>query len=390
MAFNMSVLGGNLKKYRTSRKMTQQELADRLLVSAQSVSKWECGQSIPELDKLCAVAELLNVSLDALLEDTASRDRVLIGVDGGGTKTEFVLFTQDGKLRGRLVLEGTNPNVHGAEHCVATLKKGLHQLLDTGMRPAGIFVGCAGFLSGNYGEQVRDALRETYPTCRIACSSDIMNIIACGSNSQRCIAAICGTGSVVYANVDRVLHRLGGAGYLLDKQGSGFDIGADVLRTALRERDGSGPHSQITELAEARLGGPVWDSIHEIYKRGTSYIASFAPIAFEAYGRQDPVAGEILQNHAGYLAQLIHAAARRYDCGKTVTVSGSIFTANPVFLRLLKERIPAGLEVEVPAYPPVYGACVLACELCGLDTELLRTQFLEQYERISEKGEEVC
>ena len=87
MAFNMSVLGGNLKKYRTSRKMTQQELADRLLVSAQSVSKWECGQSVPELDKLCAVAELLNVSLDALLEDTASRDRVLIGVDGGGTKT---------------------------------------------------------------------------------------------------------------------------------------------------------------------------------------------------------------------------------------------------------------------------------------------------------------
>lgn len=390
MALDMAVLAGNLKKYRILKKLTQQELADRLLVSAQSVSKWECGQSVPELDKLCAAAEILNVSLDTLLEGENARKRILIGVDGGGTKTEFILFSEDGKLWKRLVMEGTNPNVHGLEHCIETLKNGLDQLLETGMRPAGIFVGCAGFLSGNYGERVREALDGIYPKCQIACSSDIMNIIACGSSSRSCIAAICGTGSVIYANENRKLHRLGGAGYLLDKQGSGFNIGADVLRTALQERDGTGPASLITALTEERLGGLVWDSISEIYKRGTSYVASFAPIAFEAYAQADAQAAQILQEHAGYLAHLIRSAARQYDCGKTVTVSGSIFSTNPVFLQMVKEQLPADLEVEVPPFPPVYGACMLACEICGLDQGFFQQSFTEQYNRLVMKGDQPC
>lgn len=386
MAFDMAVLAGNLKKYRTMKKLTQQTLADKLLVSAQSVSKWECGQSVPELDKLCDAAELFGVSLDALLKGDSEPDQMIVGIDGGGTKTEFVLFSQDGSLRKRLVLEGTNPNVHGLERSIATLKTGLNQLMDPGMRPAGIFVGCAGFLSGGYGEKVQTALQEAFPKCRVACSSDIMNIIACGSNSRRCIAAICGTGSVIYANEDRTLHRLGGAGYLLDKQGSGFDIGADVLRTALRERDGSGPQSRITALTEAYLGGPVWDNIHEIYKQGTSYIASFAPIAFEALAQGDGVAEQILEGHAKYLAQLIQSASRQYDCGKTVTVSGSIFTANPLFLQMVKAHLEESLTVEIPPYPPVFGACVLGCELCGVDAEPLRVRFMERYDHLV-KGE---
>ncbi len=390
MALDMAALAANLRKHRLLKKMTQQQLADRLLVSPQSVSKWECGQAVPELDKLCAAAEALQVSLDALLEGASAAKRLLVGVDGGGTKTEFVLFCEDGTLCKRLVLEGSNPNVHGLERCVATLTDGLERLLDTGPRPAAIFVGCAGFLSGDYAQQVRQALEAAYPKCRVDCSSDIMNIIATGSNSRRCIAAICGTGSVVYANQERTLHRLGGAGYLLDKQGSGFDIGADVLRTALGQRDGSGPESAMTALAEARLGGPVWEHIPQIYQAGPAYIASFAPIAFQAYDRGDEQAARLLREHAGYLAGLIAAAAAQYDCGRIVTVSGGIFRSGEVFLQLVRERLPAGLEVEVPAFPPVFGACVLAGELCGLDTEPLRLQFIKQYDRLCGKGESLC
>lgn len=376
MALDMTVLGGNLKKYRNLKGMTQQELAERLPVSAQSVSKWECGQAIPELDKLCAVAEILNVSLDTLLEDPAGNEQLLVGVDGGGTKTEFVLFHENGQIRGRLVLEGSNPNLHGLEHTLAVLKKGLEQLLEPGMRPAGIFVGCAGFLSGGYGAQVQSALQELYPKSRVACNSDIMNIIASGSSSHNCIAAICGTGSVIYANVNRTLHRLGGYGYLLDTKGSGFDIGRDVLRIALQQRDGVGVSSRITDLVEQQLGSTVWEHVSEIYKQGTAYIASFAPIAFAACEAGDPVAEQLLQQHAAYLAHLIQNAARQYDCGRTVTVSGSIFTANPLFLEMVKEHLEPSLEIEVPPYPPVFGACVLACELCGLDSRALRESFV--------------
>jgi len=379
MLFDIERLAANLKKYRTAKKITQQELAEKLMVSPQSVSKWECAKSLPELDKLCAVAEILNVSLDALLDKEPLGSNVLVGVDGGGTKTEFVLFREDGKLLKRLVLGGANPNIRGFEHCLSLMKEGLNLLLDAGQRLCGLYIGCAGFFSGNYGLQVKEALQKLYPKAKIDCCSDAMNIIACGSNSKQCIAAICGTGSVVYANKNRTLHRLGGAGYLLDKKGSGFDIGQDVLRAALLERDGIGASSLITPLVEEQLGSSVWDAIDQIYREGTSFIASFAPIAFEAYAQQDTVAESILREHADHLAHLIQAASKMYGCGKTVVLSGSMFTATDVFLKMLQEALTVDLQIEVPNLPPVYGACVLACELCGISQQALTDNFEQQY-----------
>ena len=379
MAFDMGVLARNLKKYRVEKNLTQQQIAERLNLSPQSVSKWECGQSVPEIDKLCAVAEILEVSLDVLLEDRPAKDRVLIGVDGGGTKTEFILFRESGGLVKRLVLDGANPNHKGLDGCVNVLRDGLSRLLEPGMDLAGLYIGCAGFLSGGYGAKVQSILQKQYPRCKMQCHSDVMNIIACGSNSRRCIASICGTGSVVYANENRNIHRLGGTSYLLDTRGSGFDIGRDVLRTALLEQDGIGEKSIITALVTQRLGATVWETVPKIYREGAPFVASFAPIAFDAYERGDQVAERILREHAGYLADMIGKAAKMYDCGKVLVLAGSIFTKAPAFRRLMLEALPGDMQVEVPTQPPVYGACVLACELCGVDSAPLAKYFEEQY-----------
>ena len=48
---------------------SQEELAQRLSVSRQSVSKWEGGQSIPDLDKLLALSQIFGVTLDYLVKD---------------------------------------------------------------------------------------------------------------------------------------------------------------------------------------------------------------------------------------------------------------------------------------------------------------------------------
>ena len=381
MSFDVNILAKNLKKYRLAKSITQQSLADKLGVSPQSVSKWECGQSLPELDKLCALAEILDVSIEMLLRSHPAYGRVLVGVDGGSTKTEFILFREDGTLLKRTVLPGANPNLHGLENSLSIFQQGLDSLLETGMELAGLYIGCAGFLSGGYGEMALKTLQKKYPKTQIGCSSDVMNIVACSSSSRRCIAAISGTGSVIYANEDRNVHRLGGASYLIDKQGSGFDIGRDVLRAALYERDGIGEKTLMTPMVEEKLGGTVWEGISRIYKDGPAYIASFAPIAFAAYGQGDKAAEKIMLEHSGYLANMIQAAAKMYDCGKTVVLSGSIFTKVPAFLQLLKNQLTMELKIEVPTVPPVYGACVLACELCGL--ELPRAEdFARQYKEI--------
>ncbi len=53
---------------RKGRDLTQEKLAEQLNVSRQSVSKWESGQVIPEVEKIVALSKTFNVTLDSLLK----------------------------------------------------------------------------------------------------------------------------------------------------------------------------------------------------------------------------------------------------------------------------------------------------------------------------------
>lgn len=62
-------LGEKLQTLRQQKGLSQEQLAERLEVSRQSVSKWESGQSRPDMDKLVVLAELFGVSTDYLLKE---------------------------------------------------------------------------------------------------------------------------------------------------------------------------------------------------------------------------------------------------------------------------------------------------------------------------------
>lgn len=62
-------LGENIRKYRKAIGLTQEQLADRLGVSCQSVSRWECGDGYPDMELLPALAGLFGVTYDQLLAD---------------------------------------------------------------------------------------------------------------------------------------------------------------------------------------------------------------------------------------------------------------------------------------------------------------------------------
>ncbi len=61
--------GEKLQALRKSRSMSQEQLAERLEISRQSVSKWEVGESVPELDKVVTLSELFGVTTDYLLKE---------------------------------------------------------------------------------------------------------------------------------------------------------------------------------------------------------------------------------------------------------------------------------------------------------------------------------
>ena len=56
-----------VKELRTAAGMTQKALADQLGVTVPTVSKWELGQSTPELETLLELADFFDLSVDALL-----------------------------------------------------------------------------------------------------------------------------------------------------------------------------------------------------------------------------------------------------------------------------------------------------------------------------------
>jgi len=69
-------LSENLQYIRARHGVTQEQLAEQLDVTRQSVSKWESGQSYPEMDTLLKICDLYDVSLDLLLRGSIERSQV--------------------------------------------------------------------------------------------------------------------------------------------------------------------------------------------------------------------------------------------------------------------------------------------------------------------------
>ena len=63
------ILSEKITEERKKNGWSQEELAEKLSVSRQAVSKWESAQSTPDLQKIIRMAELFQVSTDYLLRD---------------------------------------------------------------------------------------------------------------------------------------------------------------------------------------------------------------------------------------------------------------------------------------------------------------------------------
>ena len=63
------ILAEKLYALRKKSGLSQEQLAEQLNVSRQAISKWESGQSVPEVDKLIAISKYFNVTLDYLMKE---------------------------------------------------------------------------------------------------------------------------------------------------------------------------------------------------------------------------------------------------------------------------------------------------------------------------------
>lgn len=89
-------LADKLKEARKNAGLTQLELAEKLCVSRQAITKWESGKGIPDVDNLKMISKVLNVSIDFLLDEEDVLDKTVI-------KEQINLddYVKEGKLRSK-------------------------------------------------------------------------------------------------------------------------------------------------------------------------------------------------------------------------------------------------------------------------------------------------
>ena len=289
-----------------------------------------------------------------------------VGIDAGGTKTDFLLCDENENQIKRVTLGGGNPNDIGIDACIALLSSGLDELCGD-IVPDGVFAGVSG---GGYGEnakKINEFLKLRFPNSRVGNGTDILNIINCSKSSGNVGALICGTGNVFFLRIGGELIRFGGWGYLFDNGGSGYDIGRDALRFMLEcEEKSTNLSSILYTLLRKRLGSSALDSLSSIYSKGSqikSYIASFSPIVFDAYEQGDSFAISIINRNISAVVSILQSALSHVGSESIdeIICAGGLFNSS-VFYSLLSK------ELDIPltqlSVLPALGACRLAMEFC--------------------------
>ena len=80
------MLNEKIRNLRKANNMTQEELAEKICVSRQAITKWETGLGIPDISNLESLAKLFNISLDQLVSEEQSINKENI------SRTEFDIF----------------------------------------------------------------------------------------------------------------------------------------------------------------------------------------------------------------------------------------------------------------------------------------------------------
>ncbi|HBF9224563.1 TPA: helix-turn-helix transcriptional regulator [Clostridioides difficile] len=76
------MINENLKSLRKINQYTQEELAEKLNVSRQSIAKWESGESIPDIASCIKLAKLYNVKLDDLVNHSEEKTGIIVPPKG--------------------------------------------------------------------------------------------------------------------------------------------------------------------------------------------------------------------------------------------------------------------------------------------------------------------
>lgn len=308
-----------------------------------------------------------------------SHEPLLLGIDAGGTSTRAVLTDSRGTCLGYGRGGRGNPVSAGADRAA----DGVLDAIGVALTGAGraltdvpvIVAAMAGARASGGAHRLRERLSAQGFSGQLVVESDLLATYFSGAAAAFGYALVSGTGACVIRVQDgRIDDVADGLGWLLGDRGSGFWIGLETARAAVRDLDGTGPRTALTDRVLAHFGVEERSSVRSegrsesleklvtaLYGRRPVELAALAPYAFD---EPDAAALGILTAAGEHLADSLSAVVRGPG---PLVVGGSVLTrTGPVRDAFLSHLGPIsdGLEIRSVGDGAV-GAAVLAVRAAG-------------------------
>jgi N-acetylglucosamine kinase-like BadF-type ATPase len=250
-----------------------------------------------------------------------------------------------------------------------------------GLTDRNVLAACCG-MTGKL-DLVEDILRDVLKVDQVRAVRDVGTALAGGTAGQPGVVVISGTGSVALGiAADGRSVEVGGWGFLMGDEGSGYAIGIRALNAATAAFDRRAPATALVSAIPEHFGcSDLWSLHPKIYsgELGRPQIAEIARIVGDAANAGDAVAQTILAAAAEDLAA--HALAvlnglEALDTDISVATAGGVWKAGAPLLGPFRAALSAKApraRIHAPLFPPVVGAALLALRDAGrpLDDALL-------------------
>jgi N-acetylglucosamine kinase-like BadF-type ATPase len=295
---------------------------------------------------------------------------VVVGVDGGNTKTDVAVATLDGEVIASL--RGPGSNSHGlgsagAVAVIASLVEGLE--FD---RPAehGAFFLCGADVEQDIAELSAELEARAW-TRKSTVDNDTFALLRAGSDRVDAVAVICGAGiNCVGRSAGGRVARYPSLGWETGDWGGAEAVGREALFLASRAEDGRGEATALVEVVRRRFGLPtayaVGEAVH--YRRVRDVrLGELAAAVVAAAGDGDAVARALVERLAGEIVLMVERAFA--DLGveaADVVLGGGMLAHGKGFLHeRIVATLPNGANPVVPDTPPVAGAVLAALDAVG-------------------------
>ncbi|MUL42657.1 N-acetylglucosamine kinase [Streptomonospora sp. PA3] len=279
--------------------------------------------------------------------------RIVLGLDAGGTSTRCAAVSLSGEVLGRGRAAGANGFSGGDP--AAALEQAVREALE-GVGAAEVehaVIGLAGAATAGRAraaEIVDRAWRALGLRASPRVTDDIAVAFAAGTAADTGAVLIAGTGAVAArVRAGAVVRRCDGNGWLLGDEGSAVWLALAGLRAALAAVDGRGSPTSLCERLAAVLEVPAGDAaalVRAAHARTPAEIGELAPAVTAAAADGDPAAERIAADAADRLLGSLAALGPAAGGGEPVVLAGSVLAGGPV-----ADAVRAGLRLGGTAEP---------------------------------------